>query len=209
MTTFYLVRHGKSMNNVAGLLQGSVDDPANGLSQEGHEQAKNRASEFRSHRFDRIFSSPLARAFQTAEHFSKELNLDIIKMDALKERSTGDATGTDAVGYKKKYHDWERLTLQQKMHRVLVPNEDTPFYTAHRAKALLETLTFTHPNKTLLLVTHGGFMRALSILMGWYDFESFRKIDNTGYLIIDVMDEKLTLKKAVGVLSTKVTFRIE
>lgn len=60
----YIVRHGKTDLNQANVLQGRSDHP---LNDEGLAQARSAADRLRDVCFDRVFSSPLIRAVQTAE----------------------------------------------------------------------------------------------------------------------------------------------
>jgi len=60
----YIVRHGESRGNVAGMLQGArIDEP---LSPRGVRQAEALAERLKPVPIDRIFTSPLVRARQTA-----------------------------------------------------------------------------------------------------------------------------------------------
>ena len=61
----YLVRHGQTKQNRAGVLQGRSDFP---LNEQGEEQARRVGAYFRAQgvRFDVVYSSPLCRARQTA-----------------------------------------------------------------------------------------------------------------------------------------------
>ena len=61
----YLVRHGQTLQNQAGLLQGRSDFPLNEM---GREQARRVGAFFREQgvRFDAVYTSPLRRAVQTA-----------------------------------------------------------------------------------------------------------------------------------------------
>ena len=62
----FLVRHGQTEMNVRHVLQGRSDYP---LNETGRAQARAAAERFREAgvRFDRVFASPLRRAFETAE----------------------------------------------------------------------------------------------------------------------------------------------
>ncbi len=62
----WLVRHGETGKNRMHTLQGSMDEP---LSEIGRRQAREAAAEFRERGifFDRVISSPLDRAIETAE----------------------------------------------------------------------------------------------------------------------------------------------
>ena len=81
----YLVRHGQTMQNRAGLLQGRSDFPLNEM---GREQARRVGAFFREQgvRFDAVYTSPLRRAVQTAALIAGEtvpLRVDerLIEMD--------------------------------------------------------------------------------------------------------------------------------
>ncbi len=60
----YIIRHGITDKNLAGILQGQSDVPLNG---QGIRQAEEAARALDGITFDRVFSSPLSRAVRTAE----------------------------------------------------------------------------------------------------------------------------------------------
>lgn len=71
-----LVRHGRTKANAAGLLQGRVDHP---LDEVGERQAVEVTGYVRSileNRIDRVVSSPLQRAQQTAAGFELDVTVD-------------------------------------------------------------------------------------------------------------------------------------
>ena len=81
----YLVRHGQTLQNRAGLLQGRSDFPLNEM---GREQARRVGAFFREQgvHFDAVYTSPLRRAVQTAALIAGEtvpLRVDerLIEMD--------------------------------------------------------------------------------------------------------------------------------
>ena len=85
MRLIYLVRHGQTLQNRAGLLQGRSDFPLNEM---GREQARRVGAFFREQgmRFDAVYTSPLRRAAQTAALIAGEtvpLRVDerLIEMD--------------------------------------------------------------------------------------------------------------------------------
>lgn len=67
----YLVRHGRTAANAAGLLQGRVDNP---IDEVGRSQAAALPAVIRN--VDRLISSPLVRARQTASVFGVEPEID-------------------------------------------------------------------------------------------------------------------------------------
>ncbi len=71
MTKITLLRHGQTDFNAQGRLQGRIDNPLNDI---GVQQAKRAAKAIGP--VDKIISSPLQRAIQTAEVFNKEIETD-------------------------------------------------------------------------------------------------------------------------------------
>jgi len=70
--TIYAIRHGLSEANFEGIIQGRLDSP---LSPEGRAQAKLLSRFFKSKNIvpERIYSSPLKRALETAKIISESL----------------------------------------------------------------------------------------------------------------------------------------
>ena len=82
----YIVRHGKTVWNAAGLLQGSVDIE---LNEAGRELAGRTGENLESISFDKIYSSPLIRAYETACLIRGHRNIPIIRDERLKELCFG------------------------------------------------------------------------------------------------------------------------
>lgn len=83
----YLIRHGETDWNRRGLLQGQQDIP---LNENGVALAENTAKGMQKKKlcFDKIYSSPLLRAFETAQIISDYLTggrVPVISDDRLKE----------------------------------------------------------------------------------------------------------------------------
>lgn len=86
----YFVRHGQTDLNKKKIFQGHIDEPLNEL---GVLQAINVSIELQKEKFDYIFSSPLKRAYQTAEAINKFHNINIIKDVRLSETNLGKMQG--------------------------------------------------------------------------------------------------------------------
>ena len=91
-----ITRHGQTKENKAKILQGQIEGE---LSELGKEQAKKVAERLKNEQIDYIFSSPLARAKNTAEeiikfHVGKPFEL----RDELKELHMGELQGKPAPG---------------------------------------------------------------------------------------------------------------
>lgn len=103
----YLIRHGETVDNIAGLYAGSRDSA---LTNHGVEQTKRLGSYFAEQRiaFTHIFASPLTRAFKTAEAVrtaQKEARgLETVKVSDLKERDFGRYEGKPFTSEEKTYN---------------------------------------------------------------------------------------------------------
>lgn len=78
----YCVRHGQSVFNAEGRIQGQFDVP---LSELGRQQAEAVAHAMASKPIDAVFASPLSRAMETARPVAEKLDLHIQTDDRLME----------------------------------------------------------------------------------------------------------------------------
>jgi probable phosphoglycerate mutase len=146
----YLLRHGESEGNKRGLIQGKLDFP---LSEGGKEQAKRAALFLKRYRFDLILSSPQKRAFETALVVSKVLEKPFKVDERLREISYGVMEGKTI----KELSSWESYLrwLENPVKNTLEGVEDISSL-ERRIEDLLRHLE----GERVLLITHGGFIRA-------------------------------------------------
>jgi broad specificity phosphatase PhoE len=83
----WLVRHGESTWNVAGLAQGQLDQAE--LTERGLGQASDAAWQFRDRPIRAIYASDLRRALQTAAAFAAVVGVPVFTDTRLRERSLG------------------------------------------------------------------------------------------------------------------------
>src|SRR5580698_6223785 len=88
----WLVRHGESTWNVAGLAQGHNDEAE--LTERGLRQAAEAAAQFGYRPVRAIYASDLRRARQTAAAFAVVLGLPVFEDARLRERSLGVLEGS-------------------------------------------------------------------------------------------------------------------
>lgn len=155
MLKIYLTRHGQNEDNSAGILGGRRDTP---LTEKGIAQARETGEKIKELglSFDAVYSSPLKRAFQTAETIAQMAGLPTPKEEPLlTERDFGVMTG-------EKIADIEKLCAPNIFKSGTVVYFDAkdaetfPNLMA-RAEKLLDKLTVEHPSGNILLVTHGDF----------------------------------------------------
>lgn len=101
-----LIRHGLPEKVVA-----RPDGPADpNLAPEGHAQAHATAAWLKDHKIDRLYSSPMRRAFQTAEPLATHLDLEIDVRDGVAEFDRDHHTYVPVEELKKTdYKRWQQL----------------------------------------------------------------------------------------------------
>jgi 2,3-bisphosphoglycerate-dependent phosphoglycerate mutase len=152
-----LVRHGESTWNVRRLIQGHNN--AAQLTQIGREQAREVAESLKSFAFDQLITSDLARARETAEIIGAELALTPVADSLLRERCFGVLEGEPSS----KLHAASSGILDD----VLVDPDARPEGgesfrdVVTRAGVFFESVRDSLGGQRVLVVTHGGTIRAL------------------------------------------------
>jgi broad specificity phosphatase PhoE len=82
----FLIRHGETVHNVAGIAQGWNDSA---LSDVGQEQVQRLAERVAALKPTALYSSPLGRALATADAIAAATGLPITQLDDLREMSYG------------------------------------------------------------------------------------------------------------------------
>lgn len=140
-TPFFYLRHGETDWNKNRLAQGQTDIP---LNQTGRDQAEKARPLLKGQDIRRIISSPLSRAFDTAETVNRDLNVQIERHPGLMEQHFGPYEGKP----------WTDNMLSGDLGNGAEPKD--AFY-LRIATTLVETLERPGP---VLLVGHGGWFRA-------------------------------------------------
>lgn len=184
----YLVRHGQTSWNRLGLAQGTTDVP---LDEVGHEQGVQLAERLRAVRFDAAYSSPLARARDTAGYVLASPGAyggpALALLDDLGELCYGEWQGLDAA---------TRLTrdavLEQQWRSdpwaVRFPGGESLGDVDARASRVIDHLVTAHAGGTVLVSAHGHFNRVFLLrALGW-PRERFWHIEqpNAGCTVLDV-----------------------
>lgn len=90
----YIIRHGQTDWNVKHKLQGGTNIP---LNETGRQMAVDASEKYKDLHVDICYSSPLDRAFETANIVLAGRNVQIIKDERLREMSFGDFEGVEEV----------------------------------------------------------------------------------------------------------------
>src|SRR5918912_2479347 len=122
MQKLYLVRHGETDWNAEGRMQGLSDTVLNEM---GLQQARCLAERLAEERdLTAIYSSPLQRAYRTAEIAGRRLGLRVIADRRLEEHHIGQLEGLTLAEIKEQFPEVYR-TWNQGGTRVPFPGEET------------------------------------------------------------------------------------
>lgn len=184
MKRLYLLRHGQTEFNVKKLVQGRCDSPLTDL---GRQQAGMAAAWLKAHNVvpDKVASSPLGRAMDTAQRVACELlgpDAAVEPCEGIIERCYG--------------------TFEEGPHDVLPtdvwdPGEDLVPFGGEGSKALQERMVATLTNlmsadgiETLLAVSHGSASRQFIKAAAPEGFELPTKLPNCAIMIFDFDDTR-------------------
>ncbi len=150
-TTLYFVRHGESKANAARRFGGQTDSP---LTARGRGQSEAVADALSKVRFDRVVSSDLSRARDTAAAIAARHGLEVEMYPGLREIDVGEATGR-AWDELRDLPDWEESGFYQwrsgeSLDQVLA-----------RSMAVIVRLVAEGEGRTICIVGHGGVTRIL------------------------------------------------
>jgi broad specificity phosphatase PhoE len=163
MVSLLLLRHAQSVWNAERRWQGWADAP---LSEEGERQAELAGRRLREEELTSAASSDLRRARRTAELISQSLGLGPVGVDrGLRERDVGEWSGLTAAEVDER---WPGQREAWRLGRLTAPpgGESTPVLIERVVEALGKLAAARDPAERLLVVTHGGVIRALEIHSG-------------------------------------------
>jgi broad specificity phosphatase PhoE len=156
---FYYLRHGETDWNIENRIMGHQDIP---LNKTGIEQSRQLKSHLKSFEFERIWSSPLKRARQTAEIINESNQHPIDYLELLMERKWG-------VGEGKSHQEFlPDMKLKFKGRNSAEENlpEGAESYSMFEARVIKAFQTILVPSrKPPLVVGHGGVYRILTTLL--------------------------------------------
>ena len=149
MTEILLVRHGETDWNIEQRVQGHTDRP---LNENGVAQASALAAELEGEQLDAVYASDLARARDTAQAVAAPRGLVVEVLPGLREKNFG---------------TWEGLRDEEILERFPHARDgpwgdaETSEEVAERVLSTLGDIAVLHPAGRVLVVTHGGPLRAV------------------------------------------------
>jgi probable phosphoglycerate mutase len=156
----YLVRHGEAVANVQPVVGGMRGDV--GLTARGRDQGRllqERLVEQRM-RADRLVSSTLPRALQTARYLARALALPVLRDDGLHELRPGEADGLTVEQWRALYRAGEEAQGTRDPYREFSPGGESWATFLARACGALSRLVARYQDETVVAVCHAGVVEA-------------------------------------------------
>jgi uncharacterized phosphatase len=178
-----MVRHGQTAYNAQRLVQGRINNPLNTT---GKKQAKELASVLvkKNEKFDRVLSSPLSRALETAHILNSELNINqsiyIVPHYIERDFNELDGAGVDFAMSLLRQKDYTHpgYEIDQKLISRVV-------------KATLQ-LANDFKNQKLLAVAHSHVIKALLVYIdpSFYSFTDYL-INNGEIVLFEINNQQI------------------
>ena len=168
-TTLFLVRHGETDQNTKRVYMGRSNAP---LNERGRVQSAAVAGRLSSLNITRIFSSPVARAVQTAEVIAEKLHLDVETLDCFTEIDFGPWERLQAEEIERRWPRAWRL-WREKPHVLDFAGIETLTGVRMRVGEGLDIVRQEGNGKNTVIVTHDVVIRSMLALV--------LNIDNSRY----------------------------
>lgn len=156
-TRLYLLRHGETTWNIERRYQGMLNSP---LSDAGWEQTSRTRDVLRDLPLRAVYSSPLARALDTAQAIAQPHRLPVIAVEGLSEIRVGEweglLVGEIEARYAAAVHQWYNAP-----HLARIPGGETIEEMRGRAVTAIEEIRRRHEGEAVAVVAHGGVNKTI------------------------------------------------
>lgn len=182
-TRVFLVRHGETEWNRLGKFQGCVDID---LSKEGIVQAHYLSKRFQDN-FDYIYTSPLKRAFGTASIIAENKGIKPIIENDIREINFGKWEGLTIKQIEENFPSEFKIWRCDKLDAPLCGGDLSIRKASLRAANAIKKIAEKHKGKTIIIVAHGGIIKAGLIGLFDWDMTMYHKmrLGNTAVCQID------------------------
>jgi broad specificity phosphatase PhoE len=169
-TLVILARHGESDWNAAGRYQGHADRPLTGR---GRRQADELAARLAKVPLDAVYSSDLMRARDTALPVAEAHGLRVDTLPELREVDVGSWSGLTREEAQQRFPEGFRRWLRWELAW-----EDGESYEAMGARVVdaVCRVAARHPGGSILVVSHGGSIRAVHAAAAGIDVGTYRRL---------------------------------
>ena len=154
------VRHGETVANKTGVLQGQLDTALNEV---GLQQADAIAARLKKRHFDIAYSSDLCRAMVTAQKIvGLHPELELIPSPNLREWNLGELQGREYKDLIVEYPDIMQA-FKKGCDVPFVPGGESISDFHYRITSFMNEIAEANLGKKILLVSHGGAMQRMLV----------------------------------------------
>jgi uncharacterized phosphatase len=158
-TVICIVRHGETDWNAQGRLQGREDIE---LNDSGRQQALKIAAYLSTEHWDVVVSSPLKRAYETAQIIARILAISEVEVEEqITERDYGEASGLWPEDRRSRFPDG-------------IPGQEDFELLRQRAMSALKRIVNSHLGKRIVVISHGALTNSILYTLSGGEFGSFK-----------------------------------
>ncbi|PRR78288.1 Phosphoserine phosphatase 1 [Clostridium liquoris] len=152
----YLLRHGETESNSKKVYYGKLDVE---LNQKGKAQSEAAGSKLKEIKFNKVYTSTMKRAVQTAQIAVKNKECEFIKDKRINEMNLGVFEGKNYEENQRDYpEEWKRWTEDWKSYAPPKGESYIEFY--NKIKGFIEDI-IKQNDEDILIVTHGGVIKSI------------------------------------------------
>ena len=176
------VRHGETESNAVKKFMGQLDSP---LSARGRDQAAAVSARLGRTHIDAIYTSDLGRAAATAAQIAAACKLPVVTDARLRERNAGIFQGLSHAEAREQFPA-EYAETEDPTPESAIPGGESAVHVRTRFVPFLDEVCQRHAGQTVILVTHGAFIRTVlwHLLQSSYAITRWARVDNTSITII-------------------------
>ncbi|MGH2587836.1 MAG: histidine phosphatase family protein [Dehalococcoidia bacterium] len=169
-----LIRHAETGHNRDSRVQGQADIP---LSELGERQAAALGEHLRREPIAAVISSPLVRAFATAQAVAEPHGLTVTAEPDLMEMHVGEMEGLSTVEMRARFPEFLAEWITERGPALRMPGGESLLEVQGRAWEVVERLRSAYADETVALVSHNFVLGSLitrALEMPLHEFRRFR-----------------------------------
>ena len=185
-TILLVVRHAQTSSNVSGRYMGWMDED---LSEKGLWQAEKLSRRLAQRSIEVVYSSPLKRAFRTAQMVALPHSLPVRVLEGLGEIRIGEWEGMSGQEIAAKFPDlWQ--TWRSDPSGIQMPSGESLAQVQERAAAAFDHIAQANQGKQVLVVTHDVVVRLMVAHYLNVSTSIYRRLEvgNASLTIIELVD---------------------
>ena len=192
MGKWFIVRHGETEWNALGRIQGHTDIS---LSEMGSQQSGLVSLRLADVAFDVAYCSDLRRSVETAQKILGQRSVPLHTTSSLREYDKGVFEGLTVEQTKELYPELYEASLIKDLD-FAPPGGESTRQTSDRIATFIRNLRKHHEDDTVLIVGHGGALRAVFVALMELPLEANWRflLDNCGVSVFDIYSDNAVLQ---------------